>query len=265
MTANAQARSINGARNILRTLSAMFEDAITDEVAEVNPVRGVRIRSNDPRCTKFPTPKRVYTFEQMHDFAAAVAVVDSGPLEWVRGSSADHAETWAAWKRVYAEPMVRTLADCGLRLGQLFGLHRQDFDGEFFHVRGSAYNGVFVEGDQPTKRHVRDVPVPPTLAAMILAIPPRIDTPILFPTVQGKIWRKDNFAHRVWRPTRARVAGMDQATPQTFRASWETHLRAQGVDPADLAAVAGHSLKVADSHYVQPLNQSYDAIRRAVG
>lgn len=261
---NAQARSVSGARNILRALSAMFEDAIGDEVAEVNPVKGVTIRANDPRCQKFPKPKRVLTFDQMHQFAAAAAVVNDEPLEWVQGAARTYAIQWATWQRVYAEPMVRTLADCGLRLGQLFGLHRMDFDGEFFHVRGTAYNGRFVEGDTATKKHVRSVPVPPTLAAMILAIPPRIDTPILFPTTGGKIWRKDNFYRRVWTPTRERT-GLN-VTPHDFRHSWSTQLGAiPTVFDADLAAAGGHSVKVMQSTYRHALHQSYEAMRGAIG
>lgn len=262
MNPNAQARSVNGARNILRALSAMFEDAIGDEVAEVNPVKGVTIRANDPRCQKFPKAKRVLTFDQMHQFAAA-AVVNDEPLAWVQGAARTYAEQWATWQRVYAEPMVRTLADCGLRLGQLFGLHRMDFDGEFFHVRGTAYNGVFVEGDTPTKKHVRSVPVPPTLAAMILAIPPRIDTPILFPTTGGKVWRKDNFYRRVWSPTRERT-GL-AVTPHDFRHSYVTQLGAVGIFDADLAAVAGHSVAVMRGNYRHALYQSYEAMREAIG
>lgn len=42
----------------------MAEDAITDEVADVNPFRGVRVRANDPRATKGIRGPRVFTFEQ---------------------------------------------------------------------------------------------------------------------------------------------------------------------------------------------------------
>jgi hypothetical protein len=39
-----QERAPEGARNILRSLSAMAEDAIADDLAEVNPWRGVKVR-----------------------------------------------------------------------------------------------------------------------------------------------------------------------------------------------------------------------------
>lgn len=47
-----QRRSASGAQNILRTLSAMSEDAVAMELAEVNPFKGVRVRADDPRVTK---------------------------------------------------------------------------------------------------------------------------------------------------------------------------------------------------------------------
>ena len=38
----------------------------TDEVCDLNPFKGVRIRANDPRAKKKPRPIRVFTFEEMH-------------------------------------------------------------------------------------------------------------------------------------------------------------------------------------------------------
>jgi integrase len=222
-----QGRAVTGAQNVLRALSVMAEDAITDEIADVNFVRGVKVRSNDPRATKASRKPRVLTFEQMHRLATA-----AGPYE----------------------AMVRVLSDCGLRLGELLGLERGDFDGEAFSVRGSAHDGVFAEGDQPTKKHVRRVPCPPS---------PRIDTPRLFPTPTGRLWWERNFYRDVWQP--AREASGLEASPHDFRHSWVTHMRAAGIDPADLAEVAGHTVEVATARYTHSLGRSDEQIRGVVG
>jgi site-specific recombinase XerD len=58
---------------------------------------------------------------------------------------------------------------------------------------------------------------------------------------------------------------MQAATPHSFRYSRATHLHAAGIDPADLAAMAGHMISTMQARYVHALNQSYDAVRRAVG
>jgi integrase len=231
-----QGRAATGARNVLRTLSAMAEDAITDEIADVNSFRGVRVRANDPRARKPQREPRVFTFDQMHAFAAAAG-------QW--------------------EPLVRVIADCGLRLGEVLGLDRSDFDGETFRLRGAAHNGVFVPGDQATKRHVRDAPCPPSTAALVRAMPTRIDTTLLFPTITGKLWWERNFYRDVWEPARQR-SGID-CTPQEFRHSWVSLLRAEGIDPADLADAAGHSLDTATGRYTHALRRSHNQIRRVIG
>ena len=231
-----QGRANTGAQNILRTLSAMAEDAITDEVAEVNFARGVKVRAADPRVRGKTRPPQVFGFDEMHRFAA-----HGGPYK----------------------AMLRVFTDCGLRLGEVLGLSRRDFEGQSLHVRGSAHAGVFVPGDQPTKRHVRVIPCPPSTAELLRSRPARIDTPLLFPTPNGQIWHESNFRRDVWNP--ARKASALDIRPQDCRHSWVTHQRAAGVDAADLADAAGHTVETATCRYTHPLRRSDDAIRQVVG
>jgi integrase len=230
-----QGRSPGGARNILRSLSAMFEDAITDELAEVNPWQGAKVRDDDRRAVKRARQLRVWSFDELHDFAG-------------------HAGRY--------ESMIRTLADCGLRVGELFALRRADLDAGVIHVRGSAWEGSVSAGSRE-KNHDRDVPVPPGLAAILRAMPTRIDSPWLFPTPTGKLWRYSNWHRTVWQPT-IEAAGIDP-TPHELRHSWVSHLRAAGIDPADLAAIAGHGLDVATSTYTHALGRSFEQVREMVG
>lgn len=88
-----EGRATTGAVGILRALSAMAEDAITDEVCDLNLFKGVRIRANDPRAQKKPRPIRVFSFEEMHRFAKAAGRY---------------------------EATVRVFTDTGLRLGEVF-------------------------------------------------------------------------------------------------------------------------------------------------
>lgn len=170
----------------------------------------------------------------------------------------------------------------------MLGLARADFDGEALHLRGSAHAGVFTPGDQPTKRHVRTVPCPPSTAELIRARPARIDTPLLFPTPAGRIWHESNFRRDVWIPAlavhlgivreedesqwrfaarcRAEIKASKRAIrPHDCRHSWITHLRAVGIDDADLAAVAGHTVETMIGTYTHPLGRSHDRIRKVIG
>jgi len=205
-------------------------------------------RSTSPRRHRKVVP--VYSFGQMHAFAAA--------------AGGD-------------EAMVRVLSDCGLRLGELLGLERRDFDGQVLEVRGSAHDGVFIAGDQPTKRHGRTVPVSAALARLLAALPARIDTPLLFRHAgtggelaaagveQGPLWQGRGWGEGCGRRQAAALPDMQAATPHSFRHSSETQLHAAGIDPADLPAMAGHSIRTMQAHYVHALNVSLEAARRAVG
>lgn len=253
-----QGRAPAGAGNILRTLSAMFEDAITDEHAEVNPFRGVKVRANDPRARKRPRTPRVWSFEQMHAFADAAA--EPREVKQRRTPAQIAAEARAGLER---RAMIRTLADTGLRLGELLAQRRADYDGKTLRVRGTAHRGQIVEGDTDEKRHVRTIPVPAGLAAVLDELPPRIDTQLLFPTRSGKVRWERNFYRDVWDPAKEE-SGLDP-TPHEFRHSYVTHLHAAGIDEADLALVAGHTVQTMIGRYRHALDRSHAQIREAIG
>jgi len=236
-----QHRATTGAVGILRSLSAMAEDAITDEVAEVNPFKGVRIRANDPRAKTKPRPIRVFSFEEMHRFAKA-----AGPYE----------------------AMVRVFTDCGLRLGEVLPLRREDFDGENLQVRRTAHEGTILEGtktDHGEQDAGRVVPVPATLAWMLEA-QVRLnndDCDLLFTTPTGRMWRERNFYRDIWKPTQE-ASGLD-IRPHECRHSYVTHLRASGINDADLAEIAGHQVETMLARYTHAVGRSFDSVRAAIG
>ena len=240
-----QGRSKQGATNILRAVSAMCEDAITDGVTDLNFVKGVTIRATDPRIQKKARPIRVWTFEQMHTFAAACGAY---------------------------EGLVRCYSDCGLRLSEALPLRRQDLvkdptAGWLLLVRRSAHHGVILEGtktDHDEADPGRLAPVAPSHLAIIQAAPTRIDTDLLWPTPTGKLWREDNFRRDVWKPAQE-ATGLD-IRPHEMRHSYVSVMRASGVvDDADLADVAGHGVDTMLSRYTHALKRSYDAMREVVG
>jgi integrase len=166
------------------------------------------------------------------------------------------------------EPMIRVLSDCGLRLGELPALERRDLSAGWLHVGRTAHESRVQAGTKTThhkraEEQGRDVPVPPSLEAMLRKLPPRIDSPLLFPTPGGLVWRERNWRRDVWEPAK-KATGMDPR-PQEFRASWESIMRAAGVDAADLAKYAGHSIATANARYVQALDRSAEQIRKVIG
>jgi integrase len=235
-----QGRATSGAANIFRSLSAMTEDAITDEVADLNPFKGVRVRANDPRARKPRRRVRVFSFDQMHAFAAAAG---------------------------RHQVLVRTITDTGMRLGEVLALRRRDFDRNQFVISRTAFEGRVLDGtktDHGEENPGREVPCGPTLAAMISALPTPIDDDgLLFPTPTGRLWRARNFYRDVWYPAQE-VSGID-VRPHECRHSWITHMRASGIDDADLAPVAGQTIDTMLSRYTHPLGRSMERIRQVTG
>jgi integrase len=235
-----QGRATTGVVGILRSLSAMAEDAITDEVADLNPFKGVRVRSNDPRAKKKRRPIRVFSFEQMHAFAKAAGRY---------------------------EAMVRVFTDTGMRLGEVLPLRVEDFDGETLKVRRTAHEGTILDGtktDHGEHDAGRTVPVPATLAWMIEA---QIqlngeDCELLFTTPTGRMWRERNFYRDLWKPTQ-RASGLD-IRPHECRHSYVTHLRAAGINDADLAEIAGHRVETMLARYTHAVGKSFEAVRVAI-
>lgn len=236
-----QGRATTGVVGILRSLSAMAEDAITDEVADLNPFKGVRVRSNDPRAKKKRRPIRVFSFEQMHAFAKAAGRY---------------------------EAMVRVFTDTGMRLGEVLPLRREDFDGETLKVRRTAHEGVILDGtktDHGEHEAGRTVPVPATLAWMIEA---QIqlngeDCDLLFTTPTGRMWRERNFYRDLWKPTQ-QASGLD-IRPHECRHSYVTHLRAAGINDADLAEIAGHRVETMLARYTHAVGNNFSAVRKTIG
>jgi len=236
-----EGRATTGAVGILRSLSAMAEDAITDEVCDLNPFKGIRIRANDPRAQKKPRPIRVFTFEEMHRFAKAAGRY---------------------------EAMARVFADCGLRLGEVLPLRREDFDGETLQVRRTAHEGRILDGtktDHGEPDAGRVVPVPATLAWMLEA---QIqlngeDCELLFTTPRGRLWRERTFYRDLWKPAQE-ASGLD-IRPHECRHSYVTHLRANGVNDADLAEIAGHRVETMLARYTRAVGQSFARVRGVIG
>ena len=228
-----QGRTASGARNVLAVLSAMFVDAIRDEVAEMNPAQYATARDSDPRVQAKSRTAVVLSWDDMHRFAACAG---------------EH------------EPMIRVLSDCGLRLGEMLALECRHVQGDVLVVEQNAWHGRVMPGLKSGES--REVPLPPRLGSL-LALARRDRIGVLFPGPKGRVWHTTGFYTHVWGPAVER-SGMD-VRPHDFRHSYVTLLRSQGADPADLAKIAGHTVQTATQKYTHSTGETFGLIRRAVG
>lgn len=88
------------------------------------------------------------------------------------------------------------------------------------------------------------------------------DCDLLFTTPTGRMWRERNFYRDLWKPTQ-KATGLD-IRPHECRHSYVTHLRAAGINDADLAEVAGHRVETMLARYTHPTLKSGEAIRAAI-
>jgi integrase len=162
------------------------------------------------------------------------------------------------------EALLLTPALTGLRLGEFLALRRGDYRDGMLELRYSSHQGRLVESSEQ-KNHERSVPVPESLAVLLerlLSVEGDDEDP-LFKTPRGHRWGERNFYRSVWTPAKI-ATGMDP-TPHEFRHSYITHLRAAGIDDADLAKIAGHRIETMISVYTHPLGRSHEAIKQVIG
>jgi integrase len=240
-----QGRAANGARSVLQTLSAMFEDAITDGWTRHNPVAGLRIKSTDPRIQKRRRETNVFSWDEMH------AMADQAPPQ--------------------VRAMMRVLSDCGLRLGEMLPLERCDLEdglvgGSWLWVQRTAVNGSVTAGTKTTRNapgKARRVPLSPSTLEIVQSLPTRLDTRLLFATERGRVMQNRDF-YREWNRA-VTAAGFPDAKPHDFRHSYVSLMRAAGVDPADLASWTGHTVTTATATYTHSVGATVELARSVVG
>jgi integrase len=89
------------------------------------------------------------------------------------------------------------------------------------------------------------------------------DCELIFTTPRKRMWREQNFYRDVWIPTQE-ATGLD-IRPHECRHSYVTHLRAEGVNDADLAEIAGHRVETMLARYTHAMGESFPRVRRVIG
>jgi integrase len=152
----------------------------------------------------------------------------------------------------------------GLRPEEWIGLHRSDIDREArsVSVRRRFVGGELKEGGK-TPGSVRTVPLRQRVLDALDAMPPRIDTPILFPAPRGGYIDLEKFRHREWAPA-LRAAGIAHRRVYDCRHTFATWAIESGdVQLWYLATIMGTSVTQLEDTYARWLTRTDDKLRAA--
>jgi integrase len=158
-------------------------------------------------------------------------------------------------------PAMVVGAWCYLRPSELLALERGDVEGDVLHIRRTLDGAGGTKAQGKTRRSLRTVPLPLKARQALAALPPRLDTRLLFPTPSGAPWDACNFRRREFKWAREAAGLSEDVTPYTLRHSGISWALAAGIPPSDVAQFAGTSVTMLETTYHHLLETSADTAR----
>lgn len=156
--------------------------------------------------------------------------------------------------------MVSLMAFCGLRWGEVAGLHahRVNLAAGELTVQEVLRRDSSVKAVPKSGAGQRVVPIPPHV---IEEVRPFVSSGLLFPGVDYDNWRR-----RVFVPARERAGLADpQPTIHDLRHSYGSWLSAAGVPPRDIGSLMGHSSLRSTERYLHSGSSRFGMALRALG
>jgi integrase len=157
-------------------------------------------------------------------------------------------------------PLVVFAAETGLRTNEWTALERRDVDkaGAAVTVQRRYSDGVLTPYPK-TERSRRRVPLTARALDALEALPPRMDTPLMFPASRGGPISLSNWRTDDWYPA-LDGAGLARRGPYHLRHTFTTEALAAGISIFELARIMGTSVKRIDETYGHLARDSEAAI-----
>jgi integrase len=168
----------------------------------------------------------------------------------VRAYAADEIEAIAAELSPRYRALPRFAAATGLRPEEWMALERRDVDrgARVLNVLRTVSSGEVVELAKTVGAR-RQVPLSGRALAALDALPPRLDTALLFPASGGGPLNLDNFRRRQWAPAVEASGVRRPARIYDLRSTFASNALAANVSVFELARVMGTSVRMIEAHY----------------
>ena len=147
-------------------------------------------------------------------------------------------------------PIVAFAAATGLRPQEWLPLERRDVDRErrVLRVERVVSDGQLRRGGK-TSGSVREVPLSRRALAALDSLPPRIDTPLLFPRENGDLLNLTTFRRHAWSPAITASGVAKPARLYDLRSTFASNALAVGVTLFELARIMGTSVRMIERSY----------------
>lgn len=154
-----------------------------------------------------------------------------------------------SWDR-RGRPLPAFAAATGLRPEEWAALERRDIDrgAGLLTVRRTVSSNEVVELAKTTRSR-RQVPLSSRALDALDQSPPRLDTPLLFPSARGGPLNLDNWRRRVWAPAIEAAGVRKPARIYDLRCTFASNALAAGVSAFELARIMGTSIHMIERHY----------------
>jgi integrase len=179
----------------------------------------------------------------------------------VRAFTRDELSAIAAELSPRYQSLPEFAATTGLRPEEWQALERRDVDRRagILNVLRTVSDGEVVELAK-NSRSRRQVPLSKRALVALDALPPRLDTPLLFASPEGHLLDLDNFRLREWAPAIEAGAIAKPARIYDLRATFASTAIRAGVPIFELAKIMGTSVRMIELHYGSLLDGAAAAI-----